>query len=580
MDIIKADVLILGAGGAGLLAALHAYDNNPSLKVILVTKALLGKGGCSRMVQGGLNVVLNENDSVEKHFEDTLKGGGFINNQELAWTMVNDAPRAVNELEVEVGCFFDRAEDGKIHQKPFAGQSFDRTVHVADLTGIQIVSRLADQIYARDITVLEETRGLDLLSAEDECRVVGAVLSDIRTGEIFAVHSKITIVATGGAASMYKISAPSFDKTGDGMAMCFRAGAEFIDMEMVQFHPTGIIAGKSRLNGSLLEEGLRGAGARLYNNLGERYMQRYDPERIERSTRDRVARSSYLEIMAGRGTENNAVYLDASHLGAKFVEENFPGMVERVKDIGKDLAREKVEVTPTAHYQMGGVKIDKYCQSSLQGLLVAGEDSGGVHGANRLGGNGICDSTVFGRRAGDTASKLAVQEDLHPFQESQAEKIRMRWLKPFSSGFEENIYPIRDEIENLMWEKVGLVRTGKGLKDAVNRLDDLQERVDDTSVENRRVSRYNMEWNHIIDVTNLITVSRMVANSASYRKESRGGHYREDFAETDNKNWLVNIKLRKKDDFGMELTHKPVALTRFKKGKIEDRFFEKVKKQG
>jgi len=571
VEVIKADILILGAGGAGLFAALHAYDRNPRLKIVMATKGLIGKGGCSRMVQGGLNVVLNEKDSLENHFQDTLKGGGFINNQELAWTLVSDAPKAVHELEVRVGCFFDRGEDGKIHQKPFAGQSFDRTVHVADLTGIQLISRMTDQIFARNIQVLEETRGLDLL------RIVGALLSNIRTGEIFVVNAKVTIVATGGCASMYKISAPSFDKTGDGMAMCFRAGAEFVDMEMVQFHPTGLVAGRSRLNGSLLEEGLRGSGARLYNGLSERFMERYDPERLERSTRDRVARSSFMEIMAGRGTENKAVYLDASHLGAEFVEQKFPGMVERVKDIGKDLAREKVEVTPTAHYQMGGVRIDIHCQSNLKGLLVCGEDAGGVHGANRLGGNGICDSTVYGRRAGDTAAALAFEEDLHPYQEAEAEKMRMRWVKPFLRAAGENVYEIRDEIEDLMWEKAGLVRTGTQLKEAADRLNELLEKIDGANVTDRYLAEFNMEWNNIIDVTNLITVCRMVVNSARYREESRGAHYREDFPATDNEKWLKNIYQRKGDGSQLELREKPVSLNRFSRERIEDRFFERVK---
>ncbi|MFO7985111.1 MAG: FAD-binding protein [Desulfatiglandaceae bacterium] len=578
MEVIKADILILGAGGAGLFAALHAYDSNPRLKIVMATKALIGKGGCSRMVQGGLNVVLNGKDSLENHFVDTLKGGGFINNQELAWTLVSDAPKAVHELEVRVGCFFDRGEDGKIHQKPFAGQSFDRTVHVADLTGIQLISRMTDQIYARNIQVLEETRGLDLLSSKGGDRVVGALLSDIRTGEIFVVNAKVTIVATGGCAAMYKISAPSFDKTGDGMAICFRAGAEFVDMEMVQFHPTGLVAGRSRLNGSLLEEGLRGSGARLYNGQGERFMERYDPERLERSTRDRVARSSFMEIMAGRGTKNNAVYLDASHLGAEFVEQKFPGMVERVKDIGKDLAREKVEVTPTAHYQMGGVRIDSHCRSSLKGLLVCGEDAGGVHGANRLGGNGICDSTVYGRRAGDAAAALAWEEALHPYEESEAEKMRMRWLKPFTQDTGENVYEIRDEIENLMWKKAGLVRIGKKLAEAGNRLMELLEKVDQANVADKYLSRYNLEWNNIIDVTNLIAVCRLVVNSARHREESRGAHYREDFPATDNENWLKNIYQKKGHGFELELTEKPVDLKRFERERIEDRFFEKVKK--
>jgi len=567
VEVIKADALILGSGGAGLFAALHLYDNNPHLKIILATKGLMGKSGCSRMVQGGFNVVLNENDSLDKHFADTLKGGAFINDQELAWTLVNDAPKTIHELEVKVGCFFDRAEDGRIHQKAFAGQSFDRTVHVADLTGIQIIGRLADQIFARNITVLEETRGLDLLTSDDGNRVVGSVLANIRTGEMLVVNTKVTIVATGGAASMYKISAPSVDKTGDGMGMCFRAGAEFVDMEMVQFHPTGLIAGQSRLSGSLLEEGLRGAGARLYNGLGERYMERYDPEHLERSTRDRVARAGYMEIMAGRGTENGGLYLDASHLGAKFVEEKFPGMVERVKDIGRDLAREKVEITPTSHYQMGGVKIDIHCRSNLKGLLVAGEDAGGTHGANRLGGNGICDSTVFGRRSGDMAAELALQENLHPFRESQAETIRMRWLRPFLNESGLNIYPIRDEIKNLMWEKVGLVRTGKQIEEAIARLDELAEDVGRTLVENRQLVKYNMEWNNIIDVTNSIAVCTMVAHCALRREESRGAHYREDFTGTDNKNWLVNIHLARKGERGIQLTTEPVNLTRLK---IED----------
>jgi fumarate reductase flavoprotein subunit len=244
-------------------------------------------------------------------------------------------------------------------------------------------------------------------------------------------------------------------------------------------------------------------------------------------------------------------------------------MVERVKDIGKDLAREKVEITPTAHYQMGGVKIDIHCRSNLKGLLVAGEDAGGTHGANRLGGNGICDSTVFGRRAGDMAAELALQENLQPFRESQAEAIRMRWLRPFLNESGRDIYPIRDEIKALMWEKVGLVRTGKQMEEAIGRLDELAEDVDLARVENRQLVRYNMEWNNIIDVTNSIAVCTMVAHSALRREESRGAHYREDFVETDNKNWLVNIRLRRKGERGIELTTKPVNLTRLKMEDLE-----------
>ena len=564
MEEIKTDVLILGSGGAGLFAALHVYDQNPGLDVILATKGLIGKCGCSRMVQGGMNVVLNSADSVEKHFMDTIKGGGFVNDQELAYTLVSDAPNAVHELEVKVGCFFDRAEDGNIHQKAFAGQSFDRTVHVADLSGIQIVARLTDQVFRRQdrIKVLEETRGLDLLTTAEGDQVVGAVLADMRTGELIVVNCKVVIVCTGGASSMYKIAAPSLEKTGDGMAMCFRAGAEFCDMEMMQFHPTGLLAGQSRLSGNVLEEGLRGAGGYLLNGLGERFMERYDPERMERSTRDRVARAGYMEIMAGRGTENGGIHLVMGHLGSEFVEKKFPGMCDRVRDVGKELSKEPVEISPTSHFMMGGVKIDKDCQSNLKGLLVAGEDSSGVHGANRLGGNGIGESVTFGRRAGDTAASLAEKELLRPYRQEQVEEIKQRWLKFFKPTTGVDIYPIRDEIRNLMWEKVGVVREEKKLQEAITRLNEMYEEAQKAYVANRTLRRFNMEWNEIMNTINWITVARMVANSALLRKESRGSHYRSD-CKTDNENWLKNIYVKKKGDMEIETDIRPIISTRF-----------------
>ncbi|KJS02190.1 MAG: fumarate reductase [Peptococcaceae bacterium BRH_c4a] len=558
--------MILGSGGAGLFAALHVYDSNPSLNVVLATKGLIGKCGCSRMVQGGMNVVLNPADSVEKHFMDTIKGGGFVNDQDLAYTLVSDAPKAVHELEVKVGCFFDRAEDGKIHQKAFAGQSFDRTVHVADLSGIQIIARLTDQVFRREdrIKILEETRGLDFLTTAEGDRVVGAVLADMRTGELIVVNAKVVIVATGGSSSMYKISAPSVDKTGDGMAMCFRAGAEFMDMEMMQFHPTGLLAGQSRLSGSVLEEGLRGAGGYLLNGLGERFMERYDPERMERSTRDRVARAGYMEIMAGRGTESGGVYLVMGHLGAEFVEKKFPGMCDRVRDIGKQLSSEPVEISPTSHFMMGGVKIDIHCQSTnMKNLVIAGEDSSGVHGANRLGGNGIGESVTFGRRAGDTAAALAEQNILRPYRQEQVEEITRRWMKFYKRTEGVDIYPIRDEIKNLMWDKVGVVREAKSLQEAMSRLEELLEVADQSFVTNRTLFRYNMEWNEIINTINWITVARMVSKSASLRTESRGSHYRSDFKETDNNKWLVNIYLKNKGNMEIETYIKPINATRF-----------------
>lgn len=568
MEVIKADILILGSGGAGLFAALHANDHNPKLKIVLSTKGLIGKCGCSRMVQGGLNVVLDPKDSFDMHFKDTLKGGQFVNNQEMAWALVNDAPKRVHELELKIGCFWDRADNGRIHQKPFAGQSFDRTVHRLDLTGIEIISRMTDQIFARDITVLEETRGLDLLFNPSGDRVVGAVLLNMRTGEPLVVNAKAVIVATGGAASMYKISAPSFDKTGDGMSMCFRAGAEFVDMEMLQFHPTGLLAGESRLAGNVLEEGLRGAGGRLYNALGERFMERYDPEKMERSTRDVVARSGYMEIMAGRGTPSGGVYLDMIHLGADFVEEKFPGMCDRVHDIGKDLARERIEISPTAHFQMGGVRIDKDCYSSLKGLFVAGEDAGGTHGANRLGGNGICESVVFGARAGDSVALFVAGEKLEPYSPAQVEDIIERVFKPFNAKGLSDVYSIRDELKNLMWEKVGVVRDGEHLQQAIKRLDEMQEEAEQAIV-HHDLKQYNMEWNEVLNVQNWITVAKMVAGCALLRTESRGSHYRSDFVKKDNEHWLANIYLNKDGEKAFKLHTKPVQLTRLKPEDIQ-----------
>ncbi|MEW5726119.1 MAG: FAD-binding protein, partial [Thermodesulfobacteriota bacterium] len=375
----------------------NAFDADPDLKIVMVTKALKGKGGCSRMVQGGFNVVLNQADSHEKHLKDTLKGGQFINNQVLARTLVEQATPTIKEMETRYGCFFDRNPDGTVHQKPFAGQSFDRTVHKGDLTGIEIVSRLTEQVMKRRIPVLEEHRAVDLLFDRSGKEVAGALLLDIRRGEFKIIEAKATLVATGGGPTCYRLCAPGPEKTLDGLAMLYRAGVLMLDMEMIQFHPTGLVVPGSVVAGSLLEEGLRGAGAHLLNSQGERFMQRYDPERAERATRDVVSRSSYLEIMAGRGFEGGGVHIVVSHLGAEFVLKNFPGMAKRCAMFGYDLARKPVPVSPTAHYVMGGAVIDVECQTSRARLFCAGEDSGGVHGANRLGGNGIADSCVFGR---------------------------------------------------------------------------------------------------------------------------------------------------------------------------------------
>src|SRR2546426_124182 len=463
-DHLTTDILILGTGGAGLMAALHSFWRDPSLDLTLVSKGMLGKSGCTRMVQGGYNVVLDPKDSVQAHFEDTVKGGAFLNDQDLAWTLVEDAPRIIKELENKIGCLFDRAPDGRIHQKAFAGQTFDRTVHVGDLTGIEIMSRLRDQILAAGIRCLDYTRGLELLTSADGRRVIGAELLDIQTGGFITVKSKAVILATGAGPLMYQRAACAQEKAMDGIAMAYRVGAHLMDMEMVQFHPTGLVVPGSRLNGALLEEGLRGAGAHLFNGRGERYMERYDPERKERSTRDRVSRAGFMEIRAGRGTENGGVWVDVSHLGAEFVEQNFAGMRDRCLRIGFDLAREKVEVAPTAHFNMGGIRINRDGFTNLEGLFAAGEDSSGVHGANRLGGNGVAESTVYGARVGDAVAAWVKSKNHDQPQEKQiteAQAAANHFLQPKAG---ENPWALRDELGRIMWERVGIVRDGVKLK--------------------------------------------------------------------------------------------------------------------
>ena len=547
MNKIKTDILIIGMGGAAQLAALNAFDANPDLKILIVTKALRGKGGCSRMVQGGFNVVLHPNDSHEKHLKDTLKGGHFINNQELARTLVEQATPTIKEMEALYGCFFDRNPDGTVHQKPFAGQSYDRTVHKGDLTGIEIISRTTEQILKRDIKVLEEHRALDLLTDESGRQVTGALVLDLRKGSFIVVEANATIMATGGGPTHYRFCAPGPEKRVDGLAMLYRVGARLMDMEMVQFHPTGLIIPGSVVAGSLLEEGLRGAGAHLVNAEGERYMQRYDPQAMERATRDVVSRSSYLEMMAGRAFEHGGVHIIATHLGADFVEKNFPGMCQRCRIFGYDLARKPVPVSPTAHYMMGGAVIDTGGRTSVERLFCAGEDSGGVHGANRLGGNGIADSCVYGRLVGKSVADYLRKEKgtLPATAQGQVEALISGYTAPFERSPGLNPFDLRDRLQELNWNNVGVVRNEKGLLEAVEQFRVLREAAAEVKINGIRA--YNMPWNEYISLLNMLGVSQIVALSALQRKESRGAHYRSDYPERNDEYGLFNIFLQKGD---------------------------------
>src|SRR5487761_2662490 len=347
------------ADGPGRLQ--RGTDRNPSLSVTVAVKGLLGKCGCTRMVQGGYNVALAEGDSGERHFMDTIEGSKWLAHQELAWTLVTKAVERIHELENEPGCFFDRTPDGSVHQKAFAGQTFDRTVHKGDLTGIEIVNRLSEQVWKRDVNRLEDHRALDLIPSADGATLAGALLLDMRSGEIVFARAKAVLLATGGGPTMYRYHTPSGDKTCDGLARALRLGLTLRDMEMVQFHPTGLLAGAhTRMTGTVLEEGLRGSGGHLLNGAGERFMLRFDP-RGERATRDIVSRGIYAEMRSGRTTPNGGVWIAMGHLGADNVRRQFKGMVERCADCGFDLAGGRVEVVPTAHYMMGGIEFRPDC---------------------------------------------------------------------------------------------------------------------------------------------------------------------------------------------------------------------------
>lgn len=555
---IDTDLAVIGSGGAGLMCVLHAHAANPELDITVVSKGAVGRSGCTRMVQGGYNAVLDAADSLDTHFDDTLAGGKFLNDQELAWTLVNDAPRVIHELETRVGCFFDRNPDGTIKQKAFAGQTFDRTVHRGDLTGIEIMSRLRDQLLRIGPRELEDVRALDLITdGAGEC--AGLTCLDVRTGELLLLRARVVVMATGGAATMFKIAAPAREKTGDGVAMMLRAGLGVRDMEMMQFHPTGLLAGASRMTGAVLEEGLRGAGAYLLDADGRRYMADYDPERLERSTRDVVARASYTEIMAGRGTPAGGVLIDISHLGRTEVERRFPGMVERTRLIGSDLASGPVEVSPTAHFHMGGAVMDRDGHTELPGLLVAGEDGGGVHGANRLGGNGVAESTVYGARAGDTAAKLVAERGQRAPDEDAVRASFARATAPLgrTGGAP---FPITARLKEQMWTGCGVVRDEAGLLRTGQVLDDLTAELAEVGVPDER--RFNPSWQESLDLANQLQVARAVVTGALLRTETRGAHARSDHPDRDDANWLKYLVLHRRADGGFEVTEHPVALDR------------------
>ena len=564
MKTLSTDILILGSGGAGLFAALHAHQDAPDASITIAVKGLLGKSGCTRMVQGGYNVALAEGDSVERHFMDTIEGSKWLADQDLAWTLVTKAVERIHELENELGCFFDRNPDGTIHQKAFAGQTFDRTVHKGDLTGIEIINRLSEQVWARGIHRLEEHRAIELIKTKDGQQIAGVLMIDMRSGEFIFVRAKAVLLATGGGPTMYRYHTPSGDKSCDGLAMALRAGLRLRDMEMVQFHPTGLLAGVgTRMTGTVIEEGLRGAGGFLLNGQKERFMHHYDPKG-ERATRDIVSRSIYSEMLAHRSSPNGGVYIQMSHLGPENVRKAFKGMVERCEDSGFDLAGGLVEVVPTAHYMMGGLVFQADCSTELPGLFAAGEDTGGVHGANRLGGNGVANSTVFGGIAGETMARWvsAQHEFCTPDQDALLRSIAEHEA-PFNHR-KTGIERVRDSLHATMWDKVGILRNQADLEIAQQTLRALASELMTIGLAEPNRA-YNLTWHDWLNLRNLIEVSRVITTAALAREDSRGAHYRDDFPETRNLEQSAFTTVRAREHT-LELSWTPVSFSRVKPG--------------
>jgi fumarate reductase flavoprotein subunit len=560
---LRTDILILGSGGAGLFAALHAFNADHDLDITVASKGLLGKCGCTRMVQGGYNVALNPGDSVERHFMDTIEGGKWLPHQELAWTLVSTAVERVRELENEIGCFFDRNPDGTLHGKAFAGQTFDRTIHKGDLTGIEIINRLMEQVWARPIRRLEEHRAVALVPSRDGA-IAGVLMIDIRAGVFRFVAAKAVLLATGGGPTMYRYHTPSGDKSMDGLAMALRLGLPLRDMEMVQFHPTGLLAGPdTRMTGTVLEEGLRGAGGHLLNGAMHRFMGDYDPK-LERATRDVVSRAIYAEMRAGRTTPNGGVYIKMSHLGPAKVAKEFKGMVNRCRDCGFDLAGGLVEVVPTAHYFMGGVICDVETATDCFGLFVAGEDASGMHGANRLGGNGVANSTVFGGIAGDVMARWVAKNPDHRLPDPDVLDAEIsRAQHPFARK-PGDLNALREKLLDTMWDEVGVVRDRAGIERGLTGIGAIEAELLATGIADGD-RRFNLTWHDWLNLRSLCAISRVIALAALKRENSRGAHFRCDFPEPGELT-TSTFTVARQTASGVEITERPVAFTHVKPG--------------
>ena len=588
-ETLEFDVLVIGAGGAGLRAAIEA--SAAGVKVGLVCKSLLGKAH-TVMAEGGMAAALanvDDRDNWRVHFSDTMRGGQYINNWRMAELHAKEAPDRVKELEAW-GAVFDRTKDGKILQRNFGGHRYPRLAHVGDRTGLELIRTLQDHGVHQGIEVFMEHTVVSLL--KDGERVAGAFGYDRERGRFKIFKARAIVMATGGVGRAYKITSNSWEYTGDGQSLAYHAGAELMDMECVQFHPTGMVWPPSVM-GILVTEGVRGEGGVLKNKDGKRFMFDDIPDNYKNQTadnaeegwrytqgdknarrppelltRDHVARCIMREVKAGRGSPHGGVFLDIAWIkekipnAAEHIKRKLPSMYHQFMQLANlDITKEPMEIGPTTHYMMGGIRVDGDSQmSTIPGLFAAGEAAAGLHGANRLGGNSLSDLVVFGKRAGEYAAKFAKEKGDAKINLAEVEEAERRALEPFERGnasaTAEGPYQIQYDLQDMMQNLVGIVRREQEMETALVGIGKLKERAGKTGVQGHR--EYNPGWHTALDLKNLLTVSEAITRSAIERKESRGGHFRDDFPNKDAGFGKVNIITKKNPDGTMSVTRRTI----------------------
>jgi succinate dehydrogenase / fumarate reductase, flavoprotein subunit len=549
------DVLVIGAGGAGLRAAIAAAEQGARTAVIC--RSLLGKAH-TVMAEGGVAASfgnVDADDNWRVHFQDTMFGGKYLNNWHMAELHAKEAPDRVRELE-QWGAVFDRTPDRKMTQRAFGGHTYRRLVHIGDRTGLELIRTLQDKAVHEGMDVFMECTITRLLKDGD--RVCGAFGYRRATGEFLSFAAPSVVLATGGAGRCWRITSNSWECMGDGYALAYEAGAELVDMEFVQFHPTGMVWPPGVI-GLLVTEAVRGEGGILRNASGERFMERYDPQRLELSTRDVVARAIYTEVKEGRGTPHGGVLLDVSHLPAAFVREQLPSMYDQFTELaGVDITQAPMEVGPTCHYFMGGVRVDAETgRSTVAGLFATGECSGGMNGANRLGGNSLSDLLVFGKRAGERAALDASAASAPQIDEVQLAQAAGEMTRYLSGPGGEDPYRLHAELQSTMQDDAGIFREEAGLTAVLNQLDEFDRRVSEVLARSS-TTVYNPGWHLCRDLRNMVIVSRAVVRSALRRQESRGAHSRLDFPAFDDY-WSEHNIVVRKDGEEMILEPRPVV---------------------